>query len=281
MGTAIGLVYAGKRCVHDFSVLFGHGVCDTYLWVIPASLCFPCIIQLFYAVYLPGFVTHFFVPCVAMEKTHIVRIHHPSGLLYESWQDFARKHAGNSHHQSEAFYRVLSHAPGLQAILLLLRNEAEEVRGSLLGYVSGSGSGLLARFRGHAVSLGTPLLLPQRRLQQHLNMNAMLKAFVKEARPLSGRISIYVFEDVSDFHPVFHANGFSWSDAQAPLPELPALSAASSGASLPGQSSAPDEPATSSASSLSANASSLSVAAPASAGLPEQCRGRFVRRVWF
>ncbi len=152
-----------------------------------------------------------------MDKTHIVRIHHPSGRLYESWCDFVGSHPDASFFQSDVVFRLARTWQGAEALLLLLLDGSHQIQGSLLAMVVGGRSGFLSRFINTTLVYGGPLLAPRRRLQEHMNLDVLMKALVGEVKHRSKRIRFVNMRDWSDHQPVYNANGFSWLDGHSLL----------------------------------------------------------------
>jgi hypothetical protein len=152
-----------------------------------------------------------------MDKTHIVRVHHPSGKLYEAWCEFVGNHPDGTFFQSDTVFRHVANWSGAETVLLLLLDSSHRLHGSLLAVVTGSSGGLLARFNRTALVYGGPVLAPRRRLQEHMNLDALLKALISEVKHRSASIRFVNMRDWSDHQPVFNANGFSWSDANSLL----------------------------------------------------------------
>ena len=156
-----------------------------------------------------------------MDKTHIVRIHHPSGQLYEAWCDFVENHPNGTFFQSDAVFRHAASWPEAEAVLLLLLDSSHKMHGSLLAIVTGGSTGLFARFTRTTLVYGGPVLAPRRRLQEHMNLDALLKALISEVKHRSASIRFVNMHDWSDHQPVFNGNGFSWSDGESLLLRLP------------------------------------------------------------
>ena len=155
-----------------------------------------------------------------MDKTHIVRVHHPSGQLYEAWCDFVRNHPDGTFFQSDAVFRHADTWPEAEAVLLLLIDSSHKLHGSLLAIVTGSKTKLLERFTRTTLVYGGPVLASRRRLQEHMNLDALLKALISEVKHRSASIRFVNMLDWSDHQPVFNANGFSWSDSDSLLLRL-------------------------------------------------------------
>lgn len=147
-----------------------------------------------------------------MQKSHITRIHHPSGKLYEAFCTFVMGHPEGSFFQSDAFFRLMERWEEATPVLLIMVDTQHQVQGSLLAVLLGEGRGVQKWLSSRTVVYGGPLMAPQRRLQEHMNVDALLKALIKEVAARSVYIQFRNFRDWSDLQPVFNSNGFRYEE---------------------------------------------------------------------
>jgi hypothetical protein len=70
-----------------------------------------------------------------MEHSHIIQVHHPSGLFYEAFRRFSQEHQWASFFQSDDFFRLIRQWEHAEAILLvaLARTQPADAAGSESG----------------------------------------------------------------------------------------------------------------------------------------------------
>ena len=147
-----------------------------------------------------------------MQKSHITRIHHPSGKLYEAFCTFVMGHPEGSFFQSDAFFRLMDRWSEATPVLLIMVDAQHQVQGSLLAVLLGEGRGMQKWLSSRTVVYGGPLMAPQRRLKEHMNVDALFKALIKEVGGRSVYIQFRNFRDWSDLQPVFNSNGFRYEE---------------------------------------------------------------------
>lgn len=147
-----------------------------------------------------------------MQKTHITRILHPSGKLYAAWCDFVAGHPEANFFQSDGFFRLAGRWPGAEPVLLLTIDASHQVTGSLLSVVLKEGGAIAGWLSARTMVYGGPLLSRQRRLQEHLSVDALLKALIAEVGGKTAYVRFFNFRDWSDGLPVFNGHGFRYEE---------------------------------------------------------------------
>lgn len=195
-----------------------------------------------------------------MEKRHIVRLHHPSGRLFEAYAEFVAGHEHGSYFQSDAFFRFAATHQVLEPVLLValkhhgLRDpggrfkpwqadsglspaealtasvDEDSIAGVLLAVVSGNEPNglwrlgplrpLHRRLCSRTLVVGGPLMAPGSRLEREYTLKALIQTLCSQAKCHASTSRFICLFDDSDQLPLFREMGFRWHEQTFPAGEL-------------------------------------------------------------
>ncbi len=178
----------------------------------------------------------------------VKQLHHPSGVMFDSFRRFTEAHPETSWFQTEAFFRFAQQWPEAEPVLLIAlkeqklkdpgagfwkqqrmavdppmsRQDEKLVAGSLLAITISEPpprhkllmpfNRLRKRLTARTVVYGGPLLAEGTRLEKETTLKALLQALQEKVSGRSLFTQLRNFYDMADYKPLMHSLGYKWHD---------------------------------------------------------------------